>query len=286
MNIGFAKMHGSGNDFMLINGTEHTTRLNLDKQLIQQWSDRHTGIGFDQLLIVDHPSVADVDFDYRIFNADGSEVGQCGNGARCVAHFVHSKGLTDKETIRVRSATRIMKITRQNDNHIAVDMGSAEFEPECIPFDPSGLVVVGEQTKKKLYTMNIAGYELRFSALSFGNPHAVIRVNDVAATEVAEIGAALQAHRCFPESVNVSFARVCGSGLQARVYERGVGETKACGSGACAIAVVARLHGWFADTPHTILVHLVGGSLEVRFDKDKVELVGPAELVYEDRIEV
>ena len=279
-------MHGSGNDFMLINGIEHASRFNPHKKLIQQWSNRHSGVGFDQLLIVDSPSSSDVDFDYRIFNADGNEVEQCGNGARCVAHFVYNKGLIDKKTIRVRSTARTMEITLQDDNSIAVDMGVAEFDPKCIPFDPKGLSTIGAQLEKKLYMLDIVGHTLRFSALSFGNPHAVIRVDDVNTAEVAEIGKALQAHRCFPNSVNVSFVEIRDNDLYARVYERGVGETKACGSGACAIAVVARLHDWLAPASHTVAVHLIGGLLEIQFEEDKIKLLGPAQLIYEDRIEV
>ena len=166
-------MQGSGNDFMLINGSEYPTLLNLDKKLIRRWSDRRVGVGFDQLLVVDNPTPADVDFDYRIFNADGSESAQCGNGARCVARFVRAKGLTDKKTIRVRTAERIIEITIQDDNNIAVDMGAAVFEPERIPFNPAGLFAVGERIEKKMYTIEFAGREVCFGALSFGNPHAV-----------------------------------------------------------------------------------------------------------------
>lgn len=286
MNIKFAKMQGSGNDFMLINGIAYPILPNLNEKLIRQWSDRRTGIGFDQLLIIDNPSSADADFDYRIFNADGSETAQCGNGARCVAHFVTTQGLTDKKTIRLRTLERVIEITMQDDNRIAVDMGGAVFEPERIPFDPTVLTAVGEQIEKKLYSVDIANRELCFSALSFGNPHAVIRVDDIKTAAVAEVGATLQAHRCFPESVNVSFVEVRDDVLYVRVYERGVGETQACGSGACAVASVARLQAWISQALCTVSVRLTGGLLEVQFDEDRVKLIGPAELVYEGRIEV
>lgn len=286
MNIKFAKMQGGGNDFMLINGAEYSISPKLDKKLIHRWSDRRTGVGFDQLLIVDHSSSADADFDYQIYNADGSEVAQCGNGARCVARFVTTQGLTDKKAIRVRTAKRIMEITVQDDDNIAVDMGVAIFKPKYIPFDPADLFAVGEQIEKKLYTINLVGHEFRFSTLSFGNPHAVIKVDDVKTFPIAEIGAALQAHQCFPESVNVSFVETRDGILHARVYERGVGETQSCGSGACAAAVIARIQGWIPATSCAVSVQLTGGMLGIRFEKAKVHLVGPAELIYEGRIEI
>ena len=279
-------MQGGGNDFMLINGIDYPTHIHPDKKLIQQWADRSAGIGFDQLLIVAAATVADADFDYRIFNADGREVAQCGNGARCVALYVTAKGLTNKKTMRLRSAARVMEITMQDDNTIAVDMGAAVFEPKHIPFVATDVTTSDDETEKKLYTVDLVGRKICFSVLSFGNPHAVIRVDDIKATAVAEIGAALQAHPCFPQSVNVSFVEVGNDILYARVYERGVGETQSCGSGACAIAVIARLHNWLPQAAHTIPVQLTGGILEIQFEQDQVKLVGPAELVYEDQIAV
>ena len=149
MDIKFTKMHGCGNDFMLINGCEYSTPFAPDEKSIRQWADRRTGIGFDQLLVIDNPSQSDADFDYRIYNADGSESAQCGNGARCVARFVTERGLTDKKTIRVRTVERIIELAVQDDNSIEVDMGAAVFDPERIPFDPTGLLAVGERIEEK-----------------------------------------------------------------------------------------------------------------------------------------
>ena len=279
-------MQGSGNDFMLINAAEYTTLPNLDEKLIRQWADRRVGIGFDQLLVVDKPSLAEVDFDYRIFNADGSESAQCGNGARCVARFVTEKGLADKKTIRVRTAERIIEITVQDDNEIAVDMGVAVFEPKRIPFNPEGLLAIGKQLEETMYTIEFAGRPVCFGTLSFGNPHAVIKVDDIKTAPVAEIGEALQMHRCFPKSINVSFVEVRADVLHVRVYERGVGETQACGSGACAVAVIARIQGWISQALASVPVQLIGGLLSIRLEKDGLKLVGPAELVYEGQIEM
>ena len=279
-------MQGSGNDFMLINAVEYPTLLNLDEKLIRRWSDRRIGIGFDQLLVVDKPALADVDFDYRIFNADGSESAQCGNGARCVARFVTAKGLTDKKTIRVRTEERIIEITIQDDNEIAVDMGVAVFELERIPFNPESLLAVGKQLEERMYTIELAGRQVCFGTLSFGNPHAIIKVDDIKTAPVSEIGEALQMHRCFPKSVNVSFVEVRDDVLHARVYERGVGETQACGSGACAVSVIAHIQGWISQALASVPVQLIGGLLSIRFEKDGLKLVGPAELVYEGRIEI
>ena len=279
-------MQGSGNDFMLINAAEYPMLLNLDEKLIRRWSDRRVGIGFDQLLVVDKPALADVDFDYRIFNADGSESAQCGNGARCVARFVTAKGLTDKKTIRVRTEERIIEITIQDDNEIAVDMGVAVFELARIPFNPEGLLAVGKQLEERMYTIELAGRQVCFGTLSFGNPHAIIKVDDIKTAPVAEVGGALQMHRCFPKSVNVSFVEVRDNVLHARVYERGVGETQACGSGTCAVAVIAHIQGWISQALASVPVQLIGGLLSIRFEKDGLKLVGPAELVYEGRIEV
>ena len=284
MNIEFTKMHGCGNDFMLINGCNYSTPFVLDEESIRRWADRRTGIGFDQLLMIDNPSQPSVDFDYRVYNADGSEAAQCGNGARCVVRFVSEKGLTDKKTIRLRTVERIIETTVQDDNSIAVDMGSAVFNPELIPFNPTGLFAVGEQIEKKMYTVKSSALEICFGTVSFGNPHAVIKVKDIDTVAIAEMGVALQKHRCFPAGVNASFVEVRDDVLHARVYERGVGETLSCGSGACAIAVIAHVQGWIPQTPDLVSVQLAGGLLKVRFERDRVKLIGPAKSVFEGLI--
>ena len=279
-------MHGCGNDFMLINRREYSTLFALDEKSIRRWADRRTGIGFDQLLVIESPSQSGIDFDYRVYNADGSESAQCGNGARCVARFVTEKGLTDQKTIRVRTAERIIEITVQDDNNIAVDMGAAVFDPERIPFNPSGLVAVGERIEEKMYTVKSPTLDVCFGTVSFGNPHAVIKVENIKTVPIAEIGVALQTHRCFPAGVNVSFVEVRDNALYARVYERGAGETQSCGSGACAVAVIARSQRWVSQTLDSVPVRLTGGLLNIRFEKDRIKLVGPAESVFEGRIKI
>ncbi len=279
-------MHGCGNDFMLINGCEYSPPFAVDEESIRRWADRRTGIGFDQLLVIDNPSQSGTDFDYRVYNADGGESAQCGNGARCVARFVTEKGLTDKKTIRVRTAERIIEITVQDDNNIAVDMGAAVFDPERIPFNPGGLVAVGERIEEKMYTVKLPILDVCFGTVSFGNPHAVIKVENIKAVPIAEIGVALQTHRCFPAGVNVSFVEVRDDVLHARIYERGVGETQSCGSGACAVAVIARSRRWVSQTLDSVPVRLSGGLLNIRFEKDRITLVGPAESVFEGRIKI
>ena len=279
-------MHGCGNDFMLINGREYSTPFALDEKSIRRWADRRIGVGFDQLLVIDNPSQSGIDFDYRVYNADGSESAQCGNGARCVARFVTEKGLTDKKTIRVRTVERIIEITVQDDNNIAVDMGAAVFEPELIPFNPTGLVAVGKRIEEKMYTVKSPALDVCFGTVSFGNPHAVIKVENIKTVPIADIGVALQTHRCFPAGVNVSFVEVRDNVLHARVYERGVGETQSCGSGACAVAVIARSQRWVPQPLDSVSVRLTGGLLNIRFEKDRITLVGPAESVFEGRIKI
>ena len=203
-----------------------------------------------------------------------------------MARFVTEKGLTDKKTIRVRTVERIIEITVQDDNSIAVDMGAAVFDPERIPFNPAGLLAVGERIEEKMYTVKSPIPEVCFGTVSFGNPHAVIKVEDINTVPIAEIGVALQRHRCFPASVNVSFVEVRDNVLHARVYERGVGETQSCGSGACAVAVIAHIQGWISQTLDSVSVRLTGGLLNIRFEKDRIKLVGPAELVFEGRIKI
>ncbi len=271
---------------MLINGCDYSPQFAVDEKSIRRWADRRTGIGFDQLLIIDNPSQSGVDFDYRVYNADGSESAQCGNGARCVACFVSDKGLTDKKTIRVRTVERIIEITVQDDNSIAVDMGAAVFDPKRIPFNPTGLLAVGERIEKKMYTVKSAALEICFGVVSFGNPHAVIKVDDINTVPIAEIGVALQTHSCFPASVNVSFVEARDDVLHAQVYERGAGETPSCGSGACAVAVIAHVQGWIPQTLDSVPVQLAGGLLNIRFEKDRIKLVGPAESVFEGLIKI
>ena len=275
MRIPFTKMHGLGNDFVVIDAVSHP--LELPPGRVRELSDRHFGIGFDQLLLVEPPSDPGVDFDYRIFNADGEEVEHCGNGARCFANFVHDKGLTRANPIRVKTVNRILSLTRQEGGLVSVDMGRPEFEPAAIPFN--------SDHQASLYTREVmvAGetLTLSFSALSMGNPHAVLIVEDLAKSAVKDIGGALGSHPDFPAGVNVGFMQILGPDeIAVRVWERGAGETLACGTGACAAAVAGCLQGVIGGT---VKVNLTGGQLTVdwRGDDASVIMTGPTATVYE-----
>ena len=280
MNIPFTKMHGLGNDFMVLDLTSNKVELSAEK--IRQLSDRHFGIGFDQLLQIKSASSTDVDFDYRIFNADGDEVEHCGNGARCFAKYVHDKGLSVKNPLRVKTVNRILVLHANEDGEVTVDMGVPEFEPASIPLQT--------ENKARLYSKNIEidgnSQAVKFAALSMGNPHAVICVEDLANTAVKDIGEAVGNHPDFPEGVNVGFMKIISRNeINLRVYERGAGETLACGTGACA-AVVAGCLLELLDA--TVKVNLSGGQLSVQWlqENRSVLMTGPATTVYEGTIEI
>lgn len=275
MQFDFMKMHGLGNDFVVVDATQQTFSPTVKK--IQELSNRRTGIGFDQLLVVDPASSKEVDFDYRIFNADGNEVMQCGNGARCFARFVSLKQLSKQKTMRAQTAERIIEMHLEDNQQVSVNMGLPIFEPARIPF-------LCAKSQADIYAIELSGKTLALSALSFGNPHAVIVVDDLRTATVIEIGSKLQSHKCFPQGVNVGFMKIEAEHLQLRVYERGVGETPACGSGACAAAVVA--HKQQLISKSDIAVHLTGGMLSVRCEDDGVKLTGPAEPVYEGQLTI
>jgi len=270
----FTKMHGLGNDFVVIDAV--TQEVNLTPEIVRHLSDRHFGIGCDQLLVVEPPQRPDVDFHYRIFNADGGEVGQCGNGARCLARFVREQKLTTKTRIRVETTTGILELAVLSDDLYQVALGVPRFAPEDIPF------VVPARAPR--YQLDIDGQNHGFSALSLGNPHAVLEVAAVARAPVAELGAKIGAHPCFPEGVNVGFMAVRNRHtIDLRVFERGAGETLACGSGACA-AAVAGIQTDLLDSP--VRVHLPGGTLTIDWagEGQPVLLTGPAVTVYQGRI--
>ena len=276
MQLHFTKMHGLGNDFIVLDATAEAIELN--PQIIQQLSDRHLGIGFDQLLLVEPSPVADCDFRYRIFNCDGSEVEQCGNGARCFARFVTDKGLTTKPEIPVLTAGGRIVLTLETDGQVTVDMGQAELAPDKIPFDFKAQQVTYEHT--------IANMQLSFSAVSMGNPHAVTTVADVDTAEVELIGAAFQKDSIFPNQVNVGFMQIIDrETIRLRVYERGVGETMACGSGACAAIVAGHIQGLLDDT---VTVILPAGNLQINWagENSVVKMTGPATTVYHGTITV
>lgn len=276
MLLNFAKMQALGNDFMVVDGISQP--LAFAPATISRLADRKRGIGFDQLLVVEPPYSPEVDFHYRIFNADGSEVGQCGNGARCFARFVRHLGLTWKNRIRISTLSGEMAVQLEEDGLVTVDIAVPSFVPEQIPMQ---FVGPGPQ-----HRMLLNGVETPFTALTVGNPHAVLEVVDVSSAPVAAVGKAVCESPVFPQQANVGFLQIVDrQHVRLRVYERGVGETEACGSGACAAVVAGRQRGLLDEQVH---VQLPGGTLIVRWpgEGQVVQLTGPAQLVYEGQIEL
>lgn len=274
MLLRFTKMHGLGNDFMVIDGISQRVRLNAD--LVRRLADRHTGIGFDQLLLVEPPSRPEMDFRYRIYNADGSEVEHCGNGARCFARFVRDKRLIMRDRIAVETAKGEALLQIRADKQVEVDMGPPELQPAAIPFVAEGCSVS--------YPIEVDGETLEISTLSMGNPHGVLLVDAVDEAPVERFGPLLEAHPRFPQRANIGFMEVVSRGeIRLRVFERGAGETRACGTGACAAVVAGRLRGLLDER---VRVHLPGGTLEVSWAGEgrSVMMTGPAATVYEGQI--
>ena len=275
MLLKFTKMQGLGNDFMVINAV--TQKFFFSKELIRKLADRHFGIGFDQLLIVEPPYDPEVDFHYRIFNADGSEVQMCGNGARCFARFVLDHGLISKKEINVTTVSGKLKLTANDDGTVTVNMGSPVFTPSALPFKA--------YEEKKSYSIKLKdGSSVEGGAVSMGNPHFVTFWDNVDTAPVEKLGPELEAHSDFPERVNVGFAEVTGThSLKLRVYERGCGETLACGSGACAAVSVA-IRQERVQSPVTVI--LKGGTLKLSWDGNKgpMMMTGDAVRVYEGSI--
>ena len=272
----FTKMHGLGNDFVVIDAVTQNVRVTAS--MARRLSDRKTGIGCDQVLIVEPPSEPDIDFNYRIFNCDGAEVEQCGNGARCLARFVQDRRLTGKNPIRVKTSNRVIELKMENKTQVAVDMGVPELEPANIPFEAAD--------KATLYEIEVDGQTQQIAAVSMGNPHAVLKVDDVASAPVAELGAKLESHPRFPNRVNVGFMQILSRNeIKLRVYERGVGETEACGTGACAAAVAALEQG-LVDSPVTM--QLTRGNLKIDWQGAGHALImtGPAATVFHGRIRI
>ena len=272
----FTKMHGLGNDFVVIDAVTQNVRITAS--MVRRLADRKTGIGCDQVLVIEPPTAADIDFNYRIFNCDGAEVEQCGNGARCLARFVHDRQLTGKKSIQVQTSNRVMTLNLINKNLVAVDMGVPELDPQKIPFQAS--------EPELLYDIEVNGQAQRIAVVSMGNPHAVLTVTDIDTAPVAELGAALESHERFPNRVNVGFMQIIDrSEIKLRVFERGVGETEACGSGACAAAVAA-IQQQLVDSPVT--VHLTRGSLKIDWKGAGHALImsGPAKTVFHGRIRI
>lgn len=276
MQVRFTKMHGAGNDFVVIDATAAPFRPT--PSLLQRLADRRFGVGCDQILVVEPPASPDVDFNYRIYNADGSESGQCGNGARALARYVRESGLSDKRAIRVRTATATMMLEQAGDGLYRVDMGVPQFDPAAIPFDAA------ERSDRYALTLD-GGAVVEIGAVNMGNPHAVMRVGDVDTAPVEQVGRLLQAHASFPQSVNAGFLQVVDRGrARLRVFERGVGETLACGSGACAAAVVGRVWGLLDAR---VDMQMAGGVLTIEWDGQggPVLMTGPAETVFTGEIE-
>ena len=275
MSLRFTKMHGTGNDFVVIDATQ--ARFVPTPALLQRLTDRRFGVGCDQVLVVEAPSQADVDFDYRIFNADGSEVGQCGNGSRCLARFVVEQGLSDKPRLRVRTRTAVLELERLPDGQVRVNMGAPRFEPRDIPFRA--------EARRARYALEQDGQRIDFGAVSMGNPHLVIEVPDVDRAPVQTLGPKLEPHPDFPEHVNVGFLQVVSRDrVRLRVYERGAGETLACGSGACAAVVMGRI--WEKLDPR-VTVEVRGGELVIEWPggTEPVLMTGPAETVFRGELE-
>lgn len=274
MQVRFTKMHGLGNDFMVIDALSQ--RVKLTPKIVRKLSDRNLGIGFDQLLLVEPPSRPDMDFRYRIYNADGSEVEHCGNGARCFGRFVRDRRLTMKDEIRVETARGQAVIYLLKDRQVDVDMGAPELVPAEIPFQAEQQAVI--------YPIDVDGQTLELSAVSMGNPHGVLLVDDVDTAPVETLGPALESHPRFPQKANIGFMQVVSRNeIRLRVYERGAGETLACGTGACAAVVAGRLRGLLDED---VLVHLPGGELRIRWagEGEAVRMIGPATTVFEGQI--
>jgi diaminopimelate epimerase len=260
MSIQFTKMHGLGNDFMVIDATHHT--VNLTPQQITAWADRHTGIGFDQCLVLAPSKRADADFYYQIFNADGTEAGQCGNGARCIGWFIQAKGLSAKNPVRVHTNKQILDLMRLASGEVQVDLGAP-----LSGVAPAHILTDGREVL--LHTVNV------------GNPHAVLEVDSIQTAPVDTLGPQLVGHTHFPDGANIGFMEILSPhAINLRVYERGAGETLACGSGACAAAVIGISRG-LLHSP--VKVRLPGGELEIEWDGigQAIKMTGPVACVYE-----
>ncbi|HJV50541.1 MAG TPA: diaminopimelate epimerase [Noviherbaspirillum sp.] len=283
MKLKFTKMHGAGNDFVVIDAINQ--HIDFTPAQWKRLADRRFGVGADQMLVVEKPQASGVDFRYRIYNADGGEVEQCGNGARAFVKFVTDKGLTNKRAIKVETMAGVIEPTLEADGRITVDMGAPVLEPERVPFDAKGLQgnVEGSDT---LWPLDINGKTTWISVVSMGNPHAV-QVVDVADTAAVELdGPAIELHPRFPKRVNAGFMQIVDRHqIKLRVFERGAGETLACGTGACA-AVVAGIRQGLLDTP--VKVSTRGGDLSISWEGEgaPVRLTGPAVSVFEGEIEI
>jgi diaminopimelate epimerase len=276
MKLEFTKMHGLGNDFVVIDATRQQVQLSVDQ--CRHIADRHFGVGCDQILLVEPPRDKITDFYYRIINADGSEVEMCGNGARCFARFVHARGLTDKKEIDVGTLGGNIRLYLEGDDQVRVNMGVPILEPERIPFQA--------QQQSANYSIEVEGQNYQIGAASMGNPHAVLQVPDVDTAPVGELGPLIETHPRFPNRVNVGFMQlVAPDRIRLRVFERGTGETLACGTGACAAVVTGQVQSLLDNE---VTVNLLGGDLVIKWQGGDapVWITGPAAFVYEGNIQL
>ena len=274
MRLKFSKMHGLGNDFVMLDGISQRIKLSPDK--IRLLADRHLGVGCDQVLVVEAPRNPEADFRYRIYNADGGEVENCGNGARCFARFVRERRLTGKTELAVETAAGMLQLKVLDNDQVSVDMGAPVLEPGDIPF--------AADRRAETYPLEVDGEVFTVGAVSMGNPHAVLLVDDVERAPVERLGPAIESHTRFPQRVNVGFLQIeSRETARLRVFERGVGETRACGTGACAAMVSARLRDLVDET---VKIQLPGGALTIHWSGpgQPVTMTGPATTVYHGQI--
>lgn len=276
MRLRFTKMHGLGNDFVMIDAVSQ--KITVTPERARKLADRHFGVGCDQVLVVEPPQTREADFRYRIFNEDGSEVENCGNGARCFALFVRDRGLTHKREIRVETAGGNMTLMVHADDTVTVNMGIPKLEPVDIPFK--------RDSRDSQYSLQLKKQALTIGAVSMGNPHAVTVVRDVKRFPVHKVGPHVEKHKDFPERVNAGFMQIVNRNeIRLRVFERGVGETLACGTGACAAVVSGQLTG---QLDKDVTVHLPGGDLRIEWEGEgkPVMMTGPATFVFHGQIKI
>lgn len=283
MKIKFTKMHGAGNDFVVVDCTEKPFALSSEQ--LRTLADRHFGVGADQILVVERSDDPNADFKYRIFNSDGGEVEQCGNGARCFVKFVVEKGLTNKKRIRAKTMKGTIELLLQDDGFVRVLMGVPSFDPASLPFNP-GQLTERELNGFRQWAIKYKNEFIWFSICSMGNPHVTIVVDDIDTTPVEEIGPFIENHPAFPRRVNVGFIQVLSPHeAKVRVWERGAGETLACGTGNCAAAATSEQLGLLASP---MFLHNRGGDLRISWEGEgeEIELFGPAKTVFDSEIEL
>jgi diaminopimelate epimerase len=283
MKLKFTKMHGAGNDFVVVDGISQS--INLTPAQWRYLSDRHFGVGADQMLLVEKAQTPGADFRYRIINADGGEVEQCGNGARCFVRFVHDKGLSPKTRIKVETLGGLIELQLEADGEVTVDMGVPSFEPAALPFDPARAQASNAPHQ---FWLDVAAAKVLVDIVSMGNPHAVQVVEDAEAAPVLTQGPLIEGHAAFPRRVNAGFMQIVSpTHIKLRVYERGAGETLACGTGACA-AVVTGVERGLLERGAPVRVTTHGGDLRIRWagPGQPVLMTGPAATVFEGEIEI